>query len=209
MPLHVAIADDHTAIRLGLKYFIQDWMPGTLISFAEDIRELMDTLSNHQVDIVLLDINIPGGNNLQMIKSIKDKQHRLRILVFSAYDEMTYALRYIDAGADGYLQKDKGEEHIKEALNTVFRGGKYLGNDLREYLLRQRFISHRNPLDQLSSREMEVCQLLIKGMGVSEIANSLLLHTSTISTYKTKIFEKLGVRNTTDLLNTFNVHSVS
>ncbi|MDM8176442.1 response regulator transcription factor [Olivibacter sp. SA151] len=209
MPLHVAIADDHTAVRLGLKYFILEWMPGTLISFAEDTEELMNIFSRQPVDIVLLDINIPGGNNLRIVKTIKEKQHRARILVFSAFDEMTYGLKYLQAGADGYLQKDKGEEHIKEALNTVFRGGKYLGNRLREYLLQQNFNAAYNPLDQLSDREMEVCQLLVKGMGISEIANSLLLHTSTISTYKTKIYEKLGVRNTADLLNAFKVHSLS
>lgn len=209
MSLHIVVVDDHAAIRLGIKYFVQNWMPGTHVSCAEDFDEFMNILSDHPIDIVLLDINIPGGNSLQMIKSIKAKQRKLKILVFSAFDEMVYALRYLDAGADGYLQKDKGEEYINEALNTIVRGGKYLGNDVREYLLEQRFDRQRNPLDQLSNREMEVCHLLVKGMGVSEIANSLLLHTSTIATYKTKIYEKLRVRNTADLLNTFKVHSIS
>lgn len=208
MSLHIVIVDDHVAIRLGIKYFIQNWMPSTIVSFAEDFDEFMTILSSRQVDIVLLDINIPGGNNIQMIKSTKSKQRRIKILIFSAYDETVYALRYLDAGADGYLQKDKGEEHITEALNTIYRGGKYLGNEVREYLLQRRFDPRRNPLEHLSSREMEVCHLLVNGMGVSEIANSLGLHTSTIATYKKKIYEKLGVRNVTGLLDTFKLHSL-
>ncbi len=210
MPLHVTIADYHGAIRIGMKYMISNWMPGTRISFAENMAELAALLALNTVDLVVLDLDLPGGNTFQMVRDIKAKQRQVRVLVFSAYDEELYALRYLDVGADGYLQKDRGEEDIKEALNTVLHGKKYLSNRVKDSVLQYRLRSGKfqeNPLAGLSNRELEVCQLLVKGKGVGEIANELDLHTSTIGTYKNHIFQKLEVRNMVELTDTFRLHS--
>ena len=209
MPLHVAIADDHGAVRLGMKYMISDWMPGTAISYAEDMGELIALLDLNKIDLVVLDVNLPGGNNFQMVRRIKDKQRQARVLVFSAYDEVLYALRYLDAGADGYLQKDGTEQDIRDALNTVFKGGKYLSSGMKDYMLEQRLREgefQENPLMELSNREMEVCQLLARGKRIGEIAHELNLHTSTIGTYKNHIFQKLAVRNMVELMDTFKLY---
>lgn len=203
MPLHVIIADDHGAIRLGLKYMIREWMPETQVSFAKDMAELTELLEGVAPDVIILDINLPGGNNFGVVKQIKTKRSRTRVLIFSAYNEMLYALRYIDAGADGYLQKDGDEEDFREAMNTVCRGRKYLSPTMRDHLLERgtgNAQQRENPLLALSDREMEVCQLLVSGKGISEIANELDLHTSTIGTYKTHIYTKLAVQNLSELI---------
>ncbi len=212
MPIQVAIADDHSAVRLGMKYIVQEWMPEAVIHFAEDMPGLLRLLASETMSIVVLDINIPGGNNFHMIQMIRDIQTNVKILVLSAYEEVVYALRYIDSGADGYLQKDSDEDHIREALNAVFAGKKYLSSKLKEHLLQNRLNQgtqlSNNPIENLTNRELEVCRLLIMGKGVGEIAKILFIHTSTVGTYKNKIFEKLCVRNIKVLMDTVNVHSL-
>lgn len=210
MPLHITVVDDHSAVRLGMKYIIHEWMPGTVVSFADTMPELLGLLSSKSIDVIVLDINIPGGNNFDMIKMIRNLQANVKILVLSAYDELLYALRYIDLGADGYLQKSSNETTIREALNTVCQGKKYLSNDVKEHILQQRMTAGEkateNPIENLTNRELEVCRLLTEGKGVGEIAKLLYLHTSTVGTYKSKIYEKLHVNNITELIDKVRLH---
>lgn len=212
MPLHIAIADDHGAVRIGVKYMIHEWMPGTRISYAESMAELASVLNSQSIDVVVLDINLPGGNNFRMIKQIKEKHPRIRILIFSAYEEMLYALRYIEAGADGYLQKEGAEEDFREAIKTVCRGGKYLSPAMRDHLLQRHLVKGQastNPMETLTDREVEVCHLLVAGRGVSEIANELDLHTSTVGTYKNHIFRKMEVANLSELIEKVRLYTLA
>ena len=209
MPMQVAIADDHSAVRIGMKYLVREWMPESTVHLAADLPALLRLLSSETIDIIVLDINIPGGNNFQMIPTIRNLQANVRILMLSAYDEGLYALRYIDSGADGYLQKDSGEDHIREALNAVLAGRKYLSDELKEHMLQNRLNNggqlHNNPFSRLTNRELEISRLLIEGKGVGEIAKILFIHTSTVGTYKNKIFEKLDVRNIKELMDAFTI----
>ncbi|MDM8173594.1 MULTISPECIES: response regulator transcription factor [Olivibacter] len=212
MPLQITVADDRVAERLGLKFIIENWLPGTIVSLAENLTECKRILSQQQIDIILLDSDILDANSFYLIRSLKENQRSTRILLFSTYDELVYGERYLDAGADGFLQKNENEERIKEALSVILRGEKYVSNRLKEHLLNKRFnLKHQSlsPLNKLTDREMEVCQMLIKGMRVSEIADTLVLHTSTIGTYKSKIYKKLRVKNLVDLLSKFKMHMLS
>lgn len=207
--MHIAIADDHSAVRIGMKYIVREWMPESTVHLAADLPELLRLLSSETMDIIILDINIPGGNNFQMIPTIRNLQENVRILMLSAYDEGLYALRFIDSGADGYLQKDSEEDDVKEALNTVLAGKKYLSDALKEHMLQSRLNKgaqlHNNPLSRLTNRELEISRLLVEGKGVGEIAKILFIHTSTVGTYKNKIFEKLDVRNIKELMDAFSI----
>lgn len=210
MPIHVAVADDHSAVRLGMKFVIHEWMPEAVVHFAENMPGLLRLLSAETIDLVVLDINIPGGNNFHMIQMIKDVRENVKILVLSAYEEDVYALRYIDTGADGYLQKDCDDDDIHDALNAVYTGKKYVSSEMKEHLLQSRLnqgaASRDNPIGLLTNRELEVCRLLMEGKGVSEIAKALFIHTSTVGTYKSKIFEKLRVTNVKALTDVFTIH---
>jgi len=209
MPIQIAVADDHSAVRLGMKYVIQEWMPEAVVHFAENMPGLLRLLSAETIDMVVLDINIPGGNNFYMIQMIKDVRENVKILILSAYEEEVYALRYIDAGADGYLQKDCDDDDIRDALNVIHAGKKYVSSEMREHLLQSRLNRgtglRGNPIEQLTNRELEVCRLLVEGKGVGEIAKALFIHTSTAGTYKSKIFEKLRVTNVKDLTDVFTI----
>ena len=210
--MHVAIVNNQSIIRLGMKYIVQDWMQESIVHFTEDISELFQLLSTQPMDIIILDIDIPDGNNFHAIQPIKDIQESVKILVLSAYDEMVYALRYIDSGADGYLQKNSEVADINEALNAVCCGQKYISRKLKTFLLHNRLNGrvqlHDNPLENLTNRELEVCQLLIEGKGVGEIAKALFIHTSTVGTYKSKIFEKLNARNIKELMDVVSTYRV-
>jgi len=210
MPIHVAIADDHSAVRLGMKYLVEEWMPESTVHFAQDLPTLLRLLTTQPIDLIVLDINIPGGNNFQMVSMIRNIQAAVHILMLSAYEEDLYALRYIDSGADGYLQKDSDESDIKEALNTVYAGKKYLSSKLKEYLLQSRLNGgsaiNNNPIENLTNRELEISQLLVAGKSVGEIAKTLFIHTSTVGTYKSKIFDKLRVRNVRELMDAFSMY---
>ncbi|MFC7526903.1 response regulator [Parapedobacter sp. GCM10030251] len=211
MPIHIAVADDHSAVRLGMNYVIQEWMPGAIVHFAENMPGLLQLLAAESIALVVLDINIPGGNNFHMIPMIRDIRKNVKILVLSAYEEDVYALRYIDSGADGYLQKDCKDEDIRNALDAIYAGKKYLSGELKEHLLQSRLNRGTdlgsNPIELLTNRELEVCRLLMGGKGVGEIAKALFIHTSTVGTYKNKIFAKLNVKNVKALTDAFNIHN--
>lgn len=199
---NILIADDHTIVRYGTTLIIKDLMAGVQVSEAENFTQTLKLLDSKTFDLLILDINIPGGNNLQMIDVIRLHQPRIRILIFSGYDEQLFALRYLQAGADGYVVKNSEEQELRTAIQTVLNNEKYISPTVKQHLLNglaSRSGNGANPLQQLSNREMEVMQLLIKGTSVADIGVQLSLQTSTVSTYKARIFDKLDVANVIEL----------
>jgi two-component system invasion response regulator UvrY len=201
---HILIADDHAIVRYGTLLILKGAFPEIKVSEAENLNEVLDILARETIDMLILDINIPGGNNLQMIDAIKLRQPNVKILVFSGYDEKLYAHRYLQRGAHGYMMKLSPEEELIVAVQTIlFRQEIYASSELKQYMLYNmagnKIVPSANPLLDLSNRETEVMQLLIKGMGLAEIAAALNLQVSTVSTYKTRIFEKLKVTNVVEL----------
>ena len=174
--------------------------------------EVIVYLETKSFDLLILDINIPGGNNLQMIDAVRLRQPGIRILMFSGYDEQLFAINYIQAGADGYLVKYSPEEEIRSAIGAVLNGQKYMSAATKEQLINmlhsQREPS-QNPLSILSGREIEVMYLLTKGIPVARIADMLNLQVTTVSTYKTRIFEKLQISNIVELLEKVKMYSTA
>lgn len=199
---NILIADDHTIVRYGAALIIKELLPGGQVTEAENFNQALKLLDSQSFDLLILDINIPGGNNLQMIDVIRLHQPRIKILIFSAYDEQLFALRYLQAGVDGYLVKHSPEDELKTAIRTVLNNEKYISPTVKQHLLNgltTRNNIPQNPLHTLSNRELEVMQLLIKGSSVAEIGTVLSLQISTVSTYKARIFEKLEVANVIEL----------
>lgn len=209
---NILIADDHTIVRLGVAHIISTLpLPATCVE-AETFDKVIDLLESQLFDVLILDINIPGGNNLQMIDAVKLRQPQIKVLVFSGYDEQLFAINYMQAGADGYLMKYTAEEEIKHAIRTVLNEEKYMSAATRQQMLNmlnpQREVVV-NPLSSLSAREIEVMNLMTKGMTIARIAEMLHLQVTTVSTYKTRIFEKLGTRNIVELLEKVKMFSTS
>lgn len=202
------IADDHSVVRSGLVIIIKTLFKDASIFQASSFSEIEKTLEAEKIDILILDISFPEGNSLNIISTIKIEYPNLRILMFSSYEEDIYALRYIKAGADGYLSKLSTPDEIEVALLKMVKDGKFTSSKIKDKIIDTfMFNKPENPLDELSDREMEIATLMVNGMGNLEISNVLKLKATTISTYKNRIFEKLGVSNLSALIQFFNLHN--
>jgi len=197
--LRILIADDHSIVRIGTSIILRDELGEVEIAEAGTFSQVLEKISERPFDLILLDISMPGGDTLDMVPSILLRNKDARVLIFSSYDESMFALRYIQSGAHGYLGKDTGEEEVKLAVRTVLKGDIYVSEKLKQYQL-SRIQNHKDPLAELSDRETEIMQLLIKGYSTSEIANLLHLRLNTISTYKVRLYEKLKVSNLVELI---------
>lgn len=212
----VLVSEDHAIVRFGVTAIIKDIIQPVKVVEAVDFDETIRRLSEETFDLLILDINIPGGNNLQMINAVRLRQPNIAILVFSGYDEQMFGMNYIQAGANGYLEKHAPEEEIRRAILTMAESGKYLTPGLRSRLMEQTGHGNRpaagdsnNPLLSLSGREKEVMQLLARGMSVMNISRALNLQVTTVSTYKGRIFEKLNITNVIELAEMVRLYSHS
>lgn len=208
----VLIADDHSIVRLGASVIIKENFPVAVITQAQDYTEVEKLLRIQQFDLLLLDINMPGGNNIKVINEILGIQPELKILIFSSYDESLYALRYIEAGAVGYLNKNTAMAELANAIQTIKERGRYMSNEVKDLYVQKLTqtksqLQSRNPLAKLSNREVDVAKHLIQGLGIIEVSIALNLSASTISTYKSRIFEKLNVTNIPELIQLFSLHA--
>ncbi|WP_436489124.1 response regulator [Chitinophaga sp. ARDCPP14] len=209
---NVLIADDHSIVRLGMKQIICSLPGAMLVTEAKTFDEAIFLIEAQNIDLLILDINMPGGNNRQMIYAVKLRQPGIKILVFSAYDEILYALNYLQAGADGYIEKNSPDEEFRVAINAILSGEKYISRAVREQLI-GKFTGQQehssNPFSVLSPREIEVMNLLTKGLPLIKIAETLHLQLTTVSTYKTRIFEKVGVKNVIALIEKAQMYQVT
>jgi two-component system, NarL family, invasion response regulator UvrY len=208
----ILIADDHSIVRYGTALVAKEILPTGTIREARNFDELLKLLDSHTFHLLVLDINIPGGNYLQMIDVIRLRQPDIKILIFSGYDEQLYALRYLQAGADGYVVKQAPEGELKIAIQTILNNDKYISPAIKQNLingLAAPKASSQNPLTSLSNREMEVMQQLIKGATIAEIGHALSLQISTVSTYKSRIFEKMEVNNIVALVEKVKLYDPS
>ena len=194
--MKILIADDHSVVRQGVALILREALTDIEVSHIESFEGALNIIRKQYVNLLLLDINLPGGNNVGMVNQAKTVQPNLKILIFSAFDEDQYAARYVHAGVDGYLNKLSSEEKIVEAVTVILNGGKYFSEKVKNRVFDSVVNKEpNNPLDILSNRELEIAELLARGEGNLEIANRLNIKMSTVSTYKSRIFEKLNVNN--------------
>ncbi|SDH36892.1 two component transcriptional regulator, LuxR family [Dyadobacter soli] len=170
---------------------------------ADSFESGLSFLEIFSFDLILLDIDIPGGKGKFMIERIRQRQPNVVILICSAADEQIHALEYISVGANGYLSKAASKEDVIAALTIVVKNKRYVSLAVQERLLDAVSATHRTAkklkAHELSGREQEVMQMLIKGKWVKEIASQLNLQSNTVSTYKARIFEKMGVTSIVEL----------
>lgn len=205
--LKILITDDHRVIQQGLTFVIKEFLNKAIVSYASSVNGTILSLKQGKVDLLILDINIPGGNNFKMIEHIREIQPDLKILLFSAHEESTYALRYLKAGVNGYLEKNASEEEIREAIRRVLIKGKYLSATIQDQLFDTYYegANSKKKLYQLTNREIEIARFIIDGEGTSSISEKLDLQASTVSTHKKNIFEKLQISNISELIDVFRM----
>jgi two-component system, NarL family, invasion response regulator UvrY len=198
--INILIADDHTIIREGLKEVLVDYPEMTIIGDAENGHVLLQKILQESCDVIILDIAMPGPNVIDILNEIKLKNPNLSVLIYTMYPEEQYAVRLLKAGASGYLTKDCSIPQLAEAIRKVSEGRKYVSPSLAEKLAENLEKNFDNPSHHsLSNREYQVLCFIAAGKTVSEIAIELSLSVPTISTYRSRILEKMKLGNNSQL----------
>ena len=206
--LRVLVADDHEIVRMGLIQEIKQLKPQALLYEVGDYDSLYQQISKNRFDLAILDVKMPNGSFQEAMEYIRFKQPELKILVFSSQDEQLYAARYLKMGADGFLNKHSSKEVIERALNDMLSKGKYLSEELKDAMIFDSLTKQKkaSPVESLSNRELQVANKLCEGMTIKEMSDHLHLHTSTISTYKNRIFEKLNINSIPELIEVLRMY---
>ncbi|MDD2475649.1 MAG: response regulator transcription factor [Dysgonamonadaceae bacterium] len=208
----ILIADDHSVVRLGLSMIIKKLRPHAVVEQVKDYKEVMHIIKEKTFSLAILDLNMPNGNFQEALQAIKIKYPETKVMIFSSQDESLYAVRYLKMGADGFLHKDSGEDVINRALVKMLDQGRYMSEEVKDSLIYDKLNKQdapNNPLKLLSEREMEIAERMVSGDAPKEISNSLNIHASTVSTYKSRIFEKLNIQSIPELIKIFNFHNIS
>jgi DNA-binding NarL/FixJ family response regulator len=199
--IRVLVADDHAVVRRGVLQILAECPDVVAAGEASSGRETLQAVRKNDYDVLLLDIAMPDGGGLEVLQQLRSLRPGLRVLILSVYPERQYALRALRAGAAGYLTKDSAPEELVAAVRQVARGGKYVTRSLAEQLADElRGEGVREPHETLSHREHQVMCLLAAGKTVGEIAADLSLNVKTISTYRARILEKLGLKSTAEIM---------
>lgn len=196
----ILIADDHSVIRNGVKQILSSEFSAVEFGDAANSIEVFQKIKEKKWDILILDMDMPGRNGLEVLKQLKDEKTNIPVLMFSMHPEEQIAIRALKSGASGYLSKDSASAELANAIHQILSGRKYITPSLAEQLAAQ----IENPLDKaphelLSDREYETLLLFAKGKTVSQIAEELSLSVPTISTYRARILEKMGMKTNAEL----------
>lgn len=207
--IRLAIADDHPIVREGLRRIATEDAGITVAGEASTAAELFRLLASAAVDVVLLDVSMPGATFVETLVELRDRHPTVKILVLSVHPEDQWAMRALRSGAAGYLTKDRSPEQLVEAIRRVARGGKYVSESLAEKLAG--LVENgraRAPHELLSDREFEVLRALGSGMAVKDVAEHLRLSAKTVSTYRTRLLDKMGLSSKADLVRYVAVHEL-
>lgn len=196
----ILIADDHSAIRIGVRHICVNEFPGVIIDEATNYAEVFQKLNHDNWDILILDIDLPGRSGLDILQQIKADKFKIPVLMFSFHEEEQIALRALKLGASGYLSKDAADQELVKAINQIMSGRKYVSQTLSEQLIHLLDNeSSKKPHELLSEREYQTMLLIASGKTVTEIAEVLFLSKATISTYRARILEKMKMKNNAEL----------
>jgi DNA-binding NarL/FixJ family response regulator len=203
----ILIADDHPAIRKGVKLMLESEYSKVEFGEASNAVEVFREVKEKNWDLLILDMDMPGRNGLEVLKQLKDEKVNIPVLIFSMHPEAQVAIRAIKSGASGYLAKDSADTELAKAVQLILSGRKYITPTLAEQLAAQL----GNPLDKaphelLSDREYETLLLFARGKTVSQIAQELSLGVPTVSTYRARILEKMGMKSNAELVN-YAIHN--
>jgi two-component system, NarL family, invasion response regulator UvrY len=198
--MNILIVDDHAVVRKGLKQIIAEEYKDANIAEAADTESLIAEVIKSDWDIIICDINMPGRSGLEGLRQIKEINPEIPVLIMSMNSEDQYALRVLKAGAAGYLNKDTVHEDIIPAIAAVRMGRSFITPSIAEKLaVSLQSDKEKAPHQYLSNREFDVMKMLAGGNTITEIAAKLFLNSTTVSTYRTRIFEKTGMKTNADL----------
>jgi two-component system invasion response regulator UvrY len=197
--IKVIVVDDHPVVRRGLKQIIEDEPDMKVAGEAKNAGECFSLVRKMECSLVLLDISLPDKNGFDVLKQLRYEHPKLPVLILSIYPEDQYAVRFIKAGASGYLMKEGAPEELVKAIRKVHAGGKYVSASLAEKLASHLDTSDKSPHENLSDREFQVLCMIAKGESLKGIADELCISEKTVSTYRSRILEKMKMSTNSDL----------
>ncbi len=198
---HILIADDHAIVRRGIRELLLDEYPSAVIGEVADIEELFQKIKSDKWDVIICDINMPGRSGIEALPQINQAVPGVPVLIMSMYPEDQYALRAFKSGAWGYLGKETIHYNLIKAIEKVLTGKKFITPSIAEKLANSLMEESEKQLhEHLSNREFEVFILLASGKSTSVIAEKLSLNTTTVSTYRTRIMEKMRMKSNAELI---------
>jgi DNA-binding NarL/FixJ family response regulator len=198
--IKILIADDHAVVREGVKHILSEMPDMVVAGEAGRGQEVLEKIGKKEYDLILLDIAMPGRDGLEILKDLKLQKPKLPVLILSMFPEEQYALRALKSGASGYLTKDSIPDELIKAIQKIMRGGKYISSSFSEKMLFSFDSNAEKPLHEtLSDREYQVMRMIASGKTLKEIADELALSVKTVSTYKSRILDKTGMKNNVEL----------
>ena len=207
--IRLAIADDHPIVREGLRRIASEDEGISVVGEASTGAELFRLLAAAAVDVVLLDVSMPGASFVVTLRELRSRHPSVKVLVLSAHPEDQWAARSLQGGASGYLTKDHSPDQLVQAIRRVARGGKYVSESMAERLAGMVDGGMtRAPHERLSDREFEVLRALGSGMLVKDVAAQLRISAKTVSTYRARLLEKMGLESKADLVRYVAAHEL-
>ncbi|MCW3162757.1 response regulator [Chryseobacterium oryctis] len=201
------LADDHSIIRQGMEMIIDDVVPNYKVYHTSSSQQIVEIIESKGVDIAIIDAHFPDGNSLHIIPLIKKAKPNVKVLVFSGLEEDLHVLKFIKAGANGFLSKLSEEEEVRQAIHNIVHKGEHFSEMSRNLLVQLVYNPDLiNPLSRLTKRELQIAEMYAEGLGNLEIANNLDVKQNTVSTIKKNIFEKLKIENLVELIDIINTH---
>jgi len=196
--IKVLVADDHAVVRRGVRQILDEAPDIVAVGQASSGREVLQEVQKHDYDVLVLDIAMPEGGGLEVLKQLQSLEPKLSVLILSMYPEGQYAMRALKAGAAGYLTKESVPDELVAAVRKAAQGEKYITPSLAEKLVAG--LGKKLPNEALSDREYQVVCMLASGKTITEIAVELSLSVKTVSTYRVRILTKLSLRNTAEII---------
>ena len=200
--INILIVDDHLIVREGIKRIINDSADMSVVAEASSGMEALEYIWENKYDLILLDISMPGQNGLQTLKKIKKYDKSLSVLMLSMHAEQQYAMRAIKAGASGYMTKDTASSQLVKAIRKINDGRKYISPEVADLLATNLYHDNdKEAHEYLSDREFEVLKMIAKGDSIKIIAKNISISPKTVSTYRSRILEKLDLETNSDIIH--------
>jgi two-component system, NarL family, response regulator NreC len=214
LKIRVVVADDHAIIREGLQVMLGNQPDMEVVGIAVNGREAIRIVDEHQPDVAVLDISMPELNGIEAIQQISPRHPQLKVIVLSIHESKPYVYRALKAGAKGYLIKETAGREVVDAVRAVQRGERYLSQRIVDLLASESFqklesLIEVGPLEMLSPREREILQLVAEGQTSQEIAERLSISSKTVDTYRSRLMQKIGVKDMAGLVKFAIQHGVT
>lgn len=206
--IRIVLVDDHALVRTGLRMILEKHPDMEIAGEAEDGERGLALIKQAKPDVALVDVHMPGVSGIEVTERVRRSKLDTRVVILTMVDEAPFPKRLLDAGASGYLTKSCPADELVKAVRKVADGQRYLGGDIAQQLALATMEGDASPFEDLSARELEVAMMLAQGRAAKLIASHLHLSEKTIATYKSRLFEKLGIDNVVALAHLASAHGI-